>query len=295
MPGTSKVAIVVDSAASLPEDINTGDRSPLFIVPMQFIIDGKTYLDGMDLTPTEFYRLLSRMEELPTTSGPSPASFLKTFQTAATQASFILCLTVSPHFSSTYDSARTAVDDAKRMLPHTQIRLLDTESAAGGEGLIVMEAWRVAHRGGSLQDVTAAAEAVIKKVSLFAFLDTLFYVWKGGRVPRLAYLGTSLLQIKPIFEMSRGEVHNVARTRTTWRAADRLLGLIHERVGSSRIHAAVMHADAREAADQLYRRIKTEFSCDELFVSEFSPVMGTHIGPGLLGVAFWSDIADRKL
>ena len=285
----NRVAVVVDSAASLPVDAKVGEEAGLYVVPMQLIIGGRTYLDGRDLTPTEFYRMQKGIKELPATSTPPPAAFLEAFRSAAQEASSIICLTVSPRFSSSYDSARTAAQEAEKTLLEAKIAVLDTESAAGGEGLIAMEAWRAAQRGVGLEEVMAAVRVLVPKVSLLAFLDTLYYVWKSGRMPRVVYAGTSLLGIKPLLEMSRGEVRNVARPRTASRATARMIELMRQRVGAGPIHAAVLHADAGEAADRLRQRVSLEFPCKELFISEFSPVMGSHTGPGLLGIAFWSE------
>ena len=281
------VAIVVDSAASLPGDAS--ERPALHIVPMRLVLEGRTYLDGRDLEPTAFYRMLKGLRELPTTSAPPPASFLDAFRVAAQEASSILCLTASPRFSSSHDSARTAAQEAKDALPGVEIVVLDTESAAGGEGLIAMEAWRTAQRDASLEEVVAAVRGVVARVSLLAILDTLYYVWKGGRIPGLAYAATSLIGIKPLLEMRRGEVRNVARPRTRPKAEERMLELMRQQVPTGPLHATVMHAYAAEDAESLKRRLEFEFEVAELFVSEFSPVIGAHTGPGLLAVAFWSE------
>ena len=288
MGSQDRVAIVVDSAVSLPSDVESG--LDLHIVPMQLNVGGRTYRDGADLEPGELYRLLDQVEGVPTTSAPSPADFLEAFTASAADASSILCITVSPRFSATHDSAQVAAQVASVKAPETRIELLDSESAAGGEGLIALEALRVARGGASLDDVLAAARAVVRGVSLVAYLDTLYYVWKGGRVPRIAYLGTTLLKIKPVFELDHGEVRNLARPRTGSRASDRMLEVMRRRVGDSdRVHATVMHADAEEEAERLQGTVESEFRCEELFVSEFSPVMGAHTGPGLLGIAFWAE------
>lgn len=255
---------------------------------MQLAIDGTTYLDDRDLTPTDFYRMLDRLGRPPATSAPSPASFLEAFREAARDASAVVCVTVSPRFSSSYDSARTAAKELRDTVPDLPVAVIDSQSAAGGQGLIAVEACRAAERGDPLDAVVEATRAVIPRVSLVAYLDTLYYVWKSGRVPRLAYAGTSLLKLKPIFELSAGEVRNVARPRTGRRAGRRLVELMSERVDGP-VHATVMHADAPDAAEELRERVASEFECEELFVSEFSPVMGAHTGPGLLGIAFWSE------
>ena len=107
-------------------------------------------------------------------------------------------------------------------------------------------------------------------------------------MPRIAHTGTSLLKIKPLFELARGQVHTVARPRTHARAMRRLLELMHERVGEGWVHATVMHADAADAAEDFRRLVETQFRCRELFISQFTPVMGAHTGPGLVGIAFWN-------
>lgn len=166
--------------------------------------------------------------------------------------------------------------------------MLESGTAAGGEALVTLEARRAAESGKSLDDVMAATRKVISRVRLLAYLDTLYYLWKGGRVPGIAHLATSLLRLKPIFELREGEVRNLARPRTRRRAAARLMRLMKERVEGDEVHATVIHADAAEEAEQLRREVSRAFACEELFVSEFTPVMGTHTGPGMLGIAFWS-------
>ena len=174
-------------------------------------------------------------------------------------------------------------------MPRLEIALLDSESAAGGEGLVVTEALRAAKRGGTLKVVAQAARKVARNVSLLAFLDTLYFVWRSGRVRRLEYAGASLLRLKPMLELSRGEVRGVARPRTRPRATLRVLKIMHQRAGSEPVHACVVHGGCLGDAEELMRTVESEFNCDELYVSQFSPVMGAHTGPGLLGVAFWTE------
>ena len=275
----------MDSAASLPAD--AAELPGLYVVPMGVTIDGRTYLDGRDLQAADFYRLLREARELPTTSAPSPARFLEAFRSASERSAAVLCLTAASRFSASLDAARTAAAGAKEAFPGLEVVVLGSESAAGGQGLIALEAWRTSRDGGGLEEVVAAARRVIHKVRVVAFLDTLYYLWKGGRVPRIAHAGTSLLGIKPVFEMVRGEVRTVARPRTQRRAMTRLLELVNEGVERGPLHATVMHADAPEAAEELRQRLEAMHPCEELFVSEFTPVLGAHIGPGLLGIAYW--------
>ena len=278
-----KVAVVTDSAASLPPDSPPG----LYIVPMQLLVDGEDFEDGIGISATEFYRRLRSRDSVCNTSSPSPSRFLDAFNKASQEASSILCITVSHTFSSTYDSAKTAIRSARTALPGVEIELVDSKSAAGGQGLVVTAALRIANTGGSLREVRDSAENVADRVSLFAFLDTLYYVWRGGRVPKLAYAGAAILDLKPVLYMKHGNVQNVARPRTRRRAKHRMLELMEKKIGNSPVHINVMHGDSVDDAEEIRVAVYNKFDCKELFVSEFSAVMGVHTGPGLVGVAFW--------
>ncbi len=257
---------------------------------MTVTIGGRSFLDGRDLTPTSFYRLLREADEPTTTSAPSPALFLEAFRSASSDADAALCLTVASRFSASLDSARLAVEEAKRVIPGFEVAVVDSESAVGGQGLVALEALRAAARGGAgLGEVVSAARRVVARVRVVAFVDTLYYLWKGGRVPMIAHAGAALLRIKPVFEMARGEVRTVARPRTGSRAASRLLKLVREGARGRPVHATVMHADTPEAAEALKSRVEAALPCVELHVSELTPVMGAHIGPGLLGIAYWTN------
>ncbi len=133
------------------------------------------------------------------------------------------------------------------------------------------------------------AMRVVERVSLLAFVDTLRYLHRGGRVPLAAYIGASLMMIKPLFRLHHSEIATVARPRTRRTAIRRMLELMKEEAGAAPLHATVMHADAAKDAESIRQSVDDDFDCAELYVSEFTPAMGAHIGPGLLGVAFWSE------
>ena len=286
MGRTNRTALVVDSAACLPEEMAA--RPFVHVVPMRLIFGERDYLDGRDITTTEFYRLLRASEVLPTTSAPSPDAFLSAFHEAAREADSIVCLTVSSSFGGSNNAAQAAVVEARGTLPNVPVTLIDSGSAAGGEALVATAAIRAIEDDVSHEEVVSAIRAVAPKVTLFAFVDTLFYLWKGGRVPRIAHAGASLLQVKPLLEMSSGEIRTIGRPRTRRRATRRLIEATAARTEYERpIHLSVIHADAEDDANELLRELRNELNCAEAFVSEFSPVMGAHTGPGLLGVASW--------
>lgn len=286
LPKIKEVAIVVDSAASLNKDSSI---QGIYVVPMVVSFGNKTFLDGQEMNSLEFYKKLAETEELPKTSAPSPQQFFETFQRASRNARSILCLTVGSSFSRSVESALIAADEASKDLTGTEIRVLDSGSASGGQALITLAAWRAAVSGLGLEEVVSVASAVINKVKILAFLDTLYYLWKGGRVPKFVHTGTAILGLKPIFSMERGVIRTVSRPRTRGRAIDRLVQLVREDCNDRRVHATVIHAASLNTAEELMMRLSNSLKCEELFVSEFTPVMGAHSGPGLVGVAYWTE------
>jgi len=167
--------------------------------------------------------------------------------------------------------------------------VLDSRTAAAAQGLVVLAAARAAGLGKSLTEVVETAKSVMQGVNLFATLDTLYYLVKGGRVPKIAALASSLLKIKPILTIAEGEAHPVTNPRTTPGAMKRLLRLMEQKVVEGQpLHVAVMHADALDRAIELRNQISSRFDCAELFITEFTPVMGAHAGPGVIGVCFYS-------
>ena len=283
-----KVAIVTDTTACIPPEQVV--KYDIELVPMTIIFGDQTFRDGTDISPAGFYALLRQADELPTTSHPSPEYFLNTFRNASHRASSILCITLPSRFSATFNSAQLATKMAKKALPGVAIEVLDCDTAAAAQGLAVLAAARTAASGGTLDEVLETAKSTIPRVDLFATLDTLRYLVKGGRVPQAAALVNSLLQIKPIFHLNHGDAHTVALPRTIPSAMKRMIKAMEKSVTREKpLHVAVMHADALEKAISLRDKIATQFDCTELFITEFTPVMGVHTGPGLIGVAFYSD------
>ena len=284
---TSRVAVVADSTVSLPQALL--QEYPIHVVPLDLILQGRTYRDGLDLAPDDFYALLPQTDGPVTTSAPSPGAFLQAFQEAGAYASGVLCLTMTARLSSTFDSASTAAAMARETRPGLRIRVVDSGTAGGAEALIALAAARAARAGSDLEVVARAAQEVASRVHFLGVLETLHYVWKGGHIPKAALWATSLLRIKPVLDIREGEVRLVARPRSRAKALDRMLDGMAERAGPGFLHVNVMHAAALEEGKALAARIRERFPdrCQELFLSAFSPVIGAHTGPGLLAVAWW--------
>ena len=198
-------------------------------------------------------------------------------------------MTVSGRLSASNDAARVAVDLLADELPKTVVRVFDSETAASSQALIVLAAARAAAEGGTLEAVEAAATVVAEKIRLVAMLDTLRYIHKSGRVPKIAVWVTSALNIKPVMEFSTGKIGAIARPRSVARALNRILKEMRHDLDGKRAHVNVIHAGAPERAEVLRSWASDNLDCAELFVTQFHPFMGAHTGPGLVGASWWAE------
>jgi fatty acid kinase fatty acid binding subunit len=269
-----RVVVVTDSSATVPQDLV--QQLDIRVVPILLNLNGHSYRDGVDLTPAEFYDLLRSSRHIPTTSAPSLGDFLRVYAAAAREASGIVAI---------HNTAMLA----SQLIDGVPIHVVDSRSATMAQGFVVLEAARAAAAGADLEAVIARAEEVAAKVQLFATLETLEYLHRGGRIGGAAALLGSALQIKPILYLVDGQVQPFAKPRTRHKAIQCMLQSMEEQVGDRPIHAAVMHAGAAEEAEDLRQQVAERFVCIEMYVTEFTPVMGAHTGPGLLGVAFYVD------
>ena len=256
---------------------------------MRLHIGGATFRDDADISAAEFYGTLRRSGEAASTSAPAPADFISAYEAASRVADSAICVTVAESFSASGSAARRALESFHAEGGETDIRILDSRSAAAGQGLVAWEALKAADGGQDIAEVEARATAVRDEVRVLAYVDTLRYLWKGGRVPGIAHLGASLLKLKPVFELRQSRVSGVARPRTAQRALRRLVELAEERVGESPARVIVMHADDEERAARLSEELRGRLNCVETHITQATPVMGAHIGPGMVGAGFWRD------
>ncbi len=283
-----KVAIVTDTTACVPAELVA--KFDIEVVPIKLFVDNKTYLDGIDIHPNEFYALLRQSKKIPTTSASSPDKYLEAFCKASLKAAGILCLTEPAKFSAMYNSARIAAEITRETLRDREIEVMECTTAAAGQGLVVLAAARAAAEGKTLEEVKEIARKVMDRVNLLATLDTLQYLAKSGRVPQAAAMVNSILNIKPVFTLDHSDAHTVALPRTMKSAINKMLKLMQSMVKKGHpLHVAVIHADALEQAESFKNRISAQFVCREIFITEFTPVMGVHTGPGLIGVAFYEE------
>lgn len=280
----SKVAIVTDSTFNYSNDI--ARNYPIFSVPLHIIWGDKVYLDGIDITPEQFYEKLKASKENPTTSQPSPAAFHEMYQTLLGDGYDILSIHISSKLSGTLDSAI----QAKNMLPGARIQLVDSLSTSYAMGFHVLAAARLAAQGATLEECKSEAEKAKAHSGVFFLLNTLEFLHRGGRIGGAAAFMGTMLNLKPILGLQDGRVEAIERVRTTTKAIDRLLHLFEKAVGhKSPIHIAALHADTPDDAQMLLQRARDHFSVNlvhEVMTARISPVLGVHTGPGTLGIAY---------
>jgi DegV family protein with EDD domain len=277
------VIVVTDSSATVP--VKLQQELDIRVVPMIIALDGHSFRDGEQITSVDVYHWLRDGRHSPTTASPSIGDFLRVYYAAAQQASAIVSIHLSPKLSATYSVAKAA----SQLIENVPVHVVDSRTAAMAQGFVVIEAARAAAGGADLEEVVAHAEEVAAKVNLFATLDTLEYLYRGGRIGGAAALAGAILQIKPVLYLADGQVGVVAKPRTRTKAIHAMLEHMAEQVDGHRLHAAVLHADVPEEAQSLRQRMAERFDCAELYIAELTPMMGVHTGPGVLGVVFYPE------
>lgn len=282
-----KTAVVTDSAANLPRELT--ERYRIFVVPVLVYVDGHEYHDGIDITPGDVYRYLrvSTNGAGPRTATPSAGDFLRVYARAAQEADEIVSIHLAAELSAVYQTACLASE-----LVDAPVQVLDCRSAALGCGFAVLEAARLAETGADAPTVLERARDIAQRTRVYATLETLHYLHRGGHVPAIASFAGSVLKVCPILSIGGGQGRLVELPRTRRKAVARLLDMMSADVGDRPVHAAVMHADVADEAEALRAKVAARFNCRELFITEFTPVMGAHTGPGLIGLAWWTEVEE---
>lgn len=291
-----KIAIVTDSTAYLPQELV--EKHSVHVIPLYVHFGRDSFRDGVQLSITEFYERLQRAKELPTTSQPSVGDFLELYRRLSGECDAILSLHISHELSGTVSSAEGArealiAEAAASGAQPPVIHVLDSLVTSGALGLMVTAAARAVEAGQQIDAVASSVKALIPHFSVNFVVDTLEYLRKGGRIGGAAALLGSLVQIKPVLHLTGGRIDVLEKVRTAAKAKQRLLGIMQDRVGRGEaVHAAVISANVPEEAELLRRQVAERFQCREVFVCDLSPTIATHVGPGTLGLAFYTERPD---
>lgn len=280
----TRIAIVTDSTAYIPENLRA--QYNIHVAPQQLIWGTETFRDGVDITPTQFYQRLRVDKVNPKTSQVSPGAFKDVLVHALQSADAALAILISSGVSQTFNSANVARAD----MPEAQIEVVDSRMTAMAMGFMCIAAAKAAAEGKSLAEVKKLAEDSIAKVGVVFVVDTLDYLHRGGRIGGAQRLIGNALNVKPVLELRDGRVEPLERVRTKKKAVEYMINNIAGRVaGKSGLRLATLHADAEAEARELLDTAAKRLNPVETVLAEVSPVVGTHTGPGTVGLAWSTD------
>lgn len=279
----SKVILLTDSTASLSPAQAT--EFGVTVVPLSVIWGPETYLDGVEISPAQFYAKLKTARVMPSTSQPAVGKFQQVFEQLLQQDAEVLGMFISAKLSGTFDSAFQARDMLKT--GRERVHLFDTQTTTVAMTLQLLMVARAAQAGESAAECLRVAETARAQSGVYFVLDTLEFLHRGGRIGGAArFLGTAL-NMKPILRMHEGKIEAQERVRAKGRALDRMVELVEEQVkGKNGLHLAAAHSNSEEEARLTLERASAEIHPLETFSADLSPVVGTHTGPGTVALSF---------
>jgi DegV family protein with EDD domain len=278
------IHIVTDSTASLPPGLVK--QHGIHVVPQIINFSGEIFRAGVDISISEFYRRLTSASDLPTTSQPSAGEFAELFRHLTADGSSVLAIVVSNELSGTYLSA----EGAKDMLPEADIHVIDSRSVSAPLGFMAVEAARMAQAGADIEAIKVRVAQMIAGFRIYFLVDTLEYLRRGGRIGGAAALLGTALKMKPILAIQNGRVEPFERVRTKAKAVTRLVELVRaglDTQSEGKVYLAMVHGNVPEQARALHVELVEEFQPAETMLTDLTPAIATHSGPGVLAVAFF--------
>ncbi len=276
----AKIAIITDSTAYLEKKYVK--KHNIQVIPLNLHWDGDTFKDGVDITPDEFYDRLKTSSTLPTTSQPTYGDFQVIFKKYASDYDGIIVALLSSGISGTVDSALMA----QKSFEDIPVEVIDTKTTSGGLAIVVKAIAAAVDSGKSLDETAALARAIAAQICTYFVVDTLKYLHKGGRIGGASrYFGTAL-NIKPILYLNEeGKIEALEKVRTKKKAVKRLLELAVEKAAGEKCYVGIFQAQALKEAEAMRDEIQQMLDCYEVGIYQLSPVIGTHVGPGSLGIS----------
>lgn len=273
----SNIAIVTDSTCDLPKKII--EKYNISVVPLNVHFGEETFLDGIDLEPDVFFEKLSTSDTHPTTSQPSVGRFLETYNDLLKSHDFIISIHISDKLSATHSTALQAMNQ----LSNEKIRVIDSKNGTLGLGSLVHKVALINESDKDFESLINKTQDLVEKAEFFGLVPTLEYLAKGGRIGKAQEFFGSLLKVKPILSAVDGEIHPVGKVRTLNKGMDYIVDIVKE----NKIETLfVVHANHLERANLLIEKLDGVIDKKSIVISEFGPVVGTHLGPGAFGIGF---------
>lgn len=275
------IKIITDSTSDI--DLKYAQELNVEVVPLKVIIDGKEYKDRIDLQPEEFYDLLVNSQTLPSTSQPSPQDFVDLYETAKNNNDSVIVITLSSVISGTYQSANLAKD----LVDYDDIYVIDSLGTTQMQRLLVLKAVALRNEGMNAQDLYTFLDIYKHRIRLFAFVDTLEYLYKGGRLSRTAATAGTLLKFKPIIGFDEGKLDVFAKARGTQKATAKIIDLIQQD-GEMDLDEPICigYTGSSDGLDKFENTLRETLHFGETLHGIVGPVIGTHAGPGARLIAY---------
>jgi DegV family protein with EDD domain len=271
--------IVMDGSGDMPPD--WAATYNIAVVPIHLHIGDKEYLQGVDLSDEDFYRLVDQTRIIPKTAIPSPYQFIEFYRRIASPGDTILSLHLSSKLSGMFASAEQA---ARELAGELNVIALDTGNGSAGLGYMCREARLLEQAGQSLQTIVKRMEFIRDHINIVFTIDTLEYARMSGRVKALQAVLSSLLNIKPIIALREGALDMAERVRTRQRALTYIIDTMKQRLDEQAVNVAVVHARCPEAGQALLERVKASLNCKEIILTNLSIAVSAHLGPGTVGI-----------
>jgi DegV family protein with EDD domain len=272
--------IVMDTAGDLPEGWE--EEYDIDLIPINIIHDGKTYLQGIDISYEDFYQMVEEEGAIPSTSQPTPYQFVEFYRSKAGKKDQILSIHVTEKLSGTMSSAIQASQELEGEL---EVSPFDSASGTLMMGMMAKEARVLDRQGKSLSEITAHLTRIREQHKLVFTLDTLKFASMSGRVKHLQAALASLLKVKPIIELKKGTLEMGEKVRSRTQAIELLLKKMEKEFGEQRINVGIVHARDQQSGLDLLQTVINRFNCEEAILGELSISLAAHFGPGTLGLA----------
>jgi DegV family protein with EDD domain len=277
----TKISIVTDSSAYLPPELV--EQYDLHVLPLSLLWGEQVYRDGVDIQAEEFYTKLAVAETLPTTSQVTVHEFQSLFEKLLAEGREVIVLPISSGLSATHASAVQAIKN----LNTDKIALIETKLVSMALGFQVLTVARAIEAGASLAECRELAEKVYDLIGVYFTVDTLEFLHRGGRINTAKRLMGTALNLKPLLEIREGKIEAVGSVISQRKALERMQQLVEKRIdGRTPVRIAVFHAGVPELAEEYKARLEKAFQPVESILTHVSPVVGSHVGPGTISVAF---------
>lgn len=278
----AKVKILVDSTSDIPHDV--AKELDIQVIPLNVHFGEKTYLDWVELSPAEFYKLLETSPDRPRTSQPSPGDFARVYEELIKDGSEVCTIVISSALSGTFQSAEIG----KSTLGKGRIEIVDSRLASMGFGMPAIEAARAAKAGKSLEEVTRLARDLCARVKIIFGVDTLEYLARNGRIGKAQALLGTLLSMKPLLTIEDGLVAPLDKVRGEKKVFPRMVELMGEMMEPGKTtKCGITHANCLDRAMALKAEVEQAHKVKDILVTDLGPVIGANAGPGTLGLVFY--------